>query len=69
MDEATAYKWAATALEPITGTIEPHLGQEVADRVVSRILAAARRESVICYCDMGKAAHEKLCRKCSGVII
>jgi len=40
MDEKTAYLWAARCLEPIGRKCEPHLGQQVADKIASALLEA-----------------------------
>jgi len=42
MDEKTAYLWAARCLKPIEGKCEPHLGQQVADKIVSALIKATK---------------------------
>lgn len=44
IDEAIAYQWAAHCLKSLEGLVEAYKLQQVADRIASAIMEAARRE-------------------------
>lgn len=63
MNESTAYKWAAQAMKPIKGLLEPHKGQQLADKIVAAILEAYKKGRT--EIDLDKSdikAAEKLCK-------
>lgn len=64
MNESIAYQWAAQCVTPLHGRCEPHIIQQVADKIASALIAATHTPISIIADHFGDGAPERPCAWC-----